>query len=109
MSVEKYESDLAAWKARHGVIQPGGIDDPEELMALEDAKRPGNCYCMGCAEEFPIAQMRLITRRDDPYLQFDDDGETQSNRPDWYIKVDQRVRMCRPCFKEKYEDDTESP
>lgn len=106
MSAKTYEEQLAAWKAKHGLTTSAGEDiDPEDMMAVDDAKRPGNCYCMGCAEEFPISAMRLITRRQDPYLQMEDDEPVESNRPDWYIKVENRVRMCAACFKEKYEDD----
>jgi hypothetical protein len=100
---DTYEQQLAAWKAKQGVPDgPGAPVDEEALMVAEDAKRKGKDYCMQCAEQFKICDMRLVTRSDDPYAQFDE--ENPSNKPDWYIQVQHRVRMCKPCFKSEHED-----
>jgi hypothetical protein len=99
-----YEQDIAAWKAKHG-ITPASLDapDPEELMVVADAKRPGKDYCVHCAERFKIADMRLISRSDDPYIQCDE--EPLNDRQPWHIPVQHRCRACKPCFKEHYETD----
>lgn len=100
---DSYEEKLAAWKARQGLpFDATGEVDHVALMVAEDAKRKGKDYCGHCAEPFAIADMRLVTRKDDPYIQYDEDEP--SNRPDWYIQVQHRVRMCKPCFKHEYED-----
>lgn len=99
---DSYDAQMAAWKAKHGITS-GAADevDHEALMVAEDAKRKGTCYCMNCGEKFNISDMRLVTRSDDPYLQFEDDSEPVEGR-EWYIKVEHRVRMCRPCFAEEH-------
>lgn len=102
--MDAYEQQLAEWKAKHGVTTPTGDEiDPEDVMVAEDAKRPGKDYCGHCAAQFRIADMRLITRRDDPYIQYDEDEP--SNKPDYWIAVKHRVRACKPCFKEHYESE----
>lgn len=106
---DSYDAQMAAWKAKHGVTS-GVADevDHEALMVAEDAKRKGKDYCIQCAEQFSICDMRLITRSDDPYAQFDDEEEPADGR-EWYIKVKLRVRMCRPCFAEEHPpEDSES-
>ncbi len=103
--MDAYEQQLAEWKAKNGVTTPAGEDiNPEDVMVADDAKRAGKDYCVHCAERFKIADMRLISRRDDPYIQFDEDGE-HSGKPDYWIAVQHRCRACKPCFKEHYEED----
>lgn len=75
-----------------------GEPDADALMIAEDAKRPGKDYCQGCADEFPISEMRLITRATDPYRQFDSDEEEP-------FSEENRVRMCKACFAREYESD----
>lgn len=105
--MDPYEQQLAQWKAKHGVTTPAGEDiDPEDVMAAGDAKRPGKDYCVHCAEQFAIADMRLITRSQDPYIQYDGD-EPSDRHPDYWIAVKHRCRACKPCFKEHYETDRE--
>lgn len=102
---DDYDAKMAAWKAARGITS-GVADevDHEALMVAEDAKRTGKDYCIHCGERFRISDMRLITRSDDPYSQFDDEEEPQAGR-EWYIKVKLRVRMCKPCFKSEHEEE----
>jgi len=97
-TVDDYDAKLAAWKAAHGIpAEAQELPDDEQVMMAEDAQSPGKDYCMGCAERFPIREMRVIT---DPHMQFDDRPE----RAGRYIPKKYRVRMCLPCFNEKYEE-----
>jgi hypothetical protein len=97
MSADPYEDRLAAWKAKHGIpAEAQALPDIEQVMIAEDANVPGRDYCMGCADKFPIRDMRLVT---DPYCQFDDWEQTE----DGYIPKKYRVRMCKPCFAKSYE------
>lgn len=107
MSADDYEQRLAAWKAKmgfpEGTAGDAGEIDGETLMIAQDAKRKGRDYCGRCTERFKICDMRLITRKDDPYIQMD---ESESpGKPDWWIAVGERVRMCKPCFKIEYESE----
>jgi len=100
-AADQYEAQLADWKAKHGIAaEDQERPDTEQVMIAEDAQAPGKDYCMGCAEKFPIREMKLVT---DPHMQFDDRPE----RADGYIPKKYRVRMCAPCFKEHYEHDGE--
>lgn len=107
MSADDYEKRLADWKARMGIpatmTGDAGEIDGETLMVADDAKRKGKGYCVRCAEQFKICDMRLITRKEDPYIQMDE-SETPG-KPDWWIAIGERVRMCRPCFKIEYESE----
>lgn len=87
---------LEAWKLRHGIDPKRDVNQDELLMSVEESRAKGKSWCFGCDKHMPIRDMKLITRRDDPYLQYDE-GETD------YIKKDCRVRMCPPCYKENYE------
>ncbi len=103
--MDAYEEQLAQWKARNGITTAEGKDiEPEDVMVADDAKRAGKDYCGRCAEQFKICDMRLVTRRDDPYIQMDDDGE-EHGKPPYWIPIKDRVRMCKPCFKTQYEDE----
>lgn len=101
MSADDYEQRLAAWKAKMGLPEgtsgDAGDIDGETLMVVQDAKRKGRDYCVNCGGQFKICHMRLVTRTDDPYIQTDE-SETPG-KPDWWIAVGERVRMCKPCFK----------
>lgn len=100
MSADKYEQELADWKARHGLTNAKGEDiTAEDIMAAEDAKSTKKDYCWRCAEEFPIKEMIVDT---DPYIQ----DEDAPQRDDDYIPAKYRVRVCKPCHK-KEEDGLE--
>ena len=71
------------------------MNQDELRMASEESQAEGKAWCFGCDKHMPIKEMKLITRRVDPYLQCDE-GETD------YIKKYFRVRMCPPCYDEKY-------
>ena len=73
-------------------------------MVVEDAKRKGKDCCVHCAEQFAIADMRLITRSQDPYIQYDDEERSESKGEHW-IAVAHRCRACKPCFTEHYESE----
>ena len=66
--------EMAAWKRKHGIT-----DNPAE---------PVN------QEHMMIREMKLITRRDNPYVQFD---ESDSD----YIAEEYRVRMCPECHAKR--------
>ena len=102
--MDAYEKQLAEWKAKHGVVTPAGTDlDPEDVMVADDAKRAGKDYCVHCAEQFAIADMRLIARSVDPYIQYDDDEPQRG--PDYWIPVKHRCRACKPCYAKHYESE----
>lgn len=91
-----YQTQLAQWKAKHG-LDPKVEQNADELrMAAEDSASKKRSWCFGCDKEMPVREMKLITRRIDAYVQFDE-GQTE------YIAPDCRVRMCPDCFKEHYE------
>lgn len=90
-----YEQEIAEWKARHGLPKEH-VNQDELLMAAEESRSKEKCWCMGCGNEMPVKEMKLVTRSIDPYLQID---ESESD----YIRADERVRMCPECFKERYE------
>jgi hypothetical protein len=92
---DQYESDLAAWKVRHGIDPTRPVNQDELLMSVEESRSKAKSWCFGCDKEMPVREMKLITRSVDPYVQIDE-GETD------YIEMDCRVRMCPPCFDEKY-------
>lgn len=92
---DEYETQLAEWKARHGVTKEAKNQD-ELLMAVEENQSKGKAWCLGCDKHMPVKDMKLITRSIDAYVQYDE-GETD------YIAKDCRVRMCPECFNEKYE------
>lgn len=91
-----YESELAAWKARHGISDSKEqVNQDELLMAAEESRAKGKCWCFGCDKHMPIREMKLITRSVDPYCQYDEaEGD--------YIPKDCRVRMCPACYEEHY-------
>ncbi len=92
----EYEKQLADWKARHGLDPKRDQNQDELLMLAEEHASKGTTWCFGCDKEMPIAQMKLITRAIDPYLQTDE-GETD------YIAKSHRTRMCPECFAERYQ------
>lgn len=98
--MSEYETELAAWKARHGLNATPDSNSSELLMASEDAKSNEDSWCMACGKQMPVKEMRIVTKRIDPYMQLDEqDVESDGD----YIREENRVRMCPPCFTEKYE------
>jgi hypothetical protein len=96
-AADKYEQELAAWKARHGLANEHGIDlTTEDIMRAEDAKNPGNDYCWVCGGEFPIRAMFVDTN---PYIY---DGNTINENG--YIAPDERHRTCKRCHDEQEEE-----
>lgn len=93
---ENNDAEIAAWKQRHGIDPAIEVNQDELRMAGEETKSKAKAWCFGCDKYMPVCEMKLLTRRVDPYVQFDE-GETD------YIVKDCRVRMCHTCFKEKYE------
>jgi hypothetical protein len=89
-----YQTRLAQWKARHG-LDPAVDQNQDELrMTAEEQASKETSWCLGCDKEMPVREMKLITRRIDPYVQYDE-GETDHIAPSF------RVRMCPQCFKEQ--------
>lgn len=85
---------LEQWKARHGLDK--AVNPHELRMAAEERASKGSAWCFQCDREMPVREMKLITRRVDPYTQCDD-GATD------YIAPSNRVRMCPSCFSERYD------
>lgn len=91
-----YDTQLAEWKKKHG-LDPSIDHNPDELrMAAEEQQSRESSWCLGCDKKMKVRDMKLITRRIDPYVQYD---ETECD----YIAKSFRVRMCPECFKERYE------
>ena len=101
--MDTYEQKLAEWMARHGVgreVIPGTIEaaDAEDMARrVADKKRKGEDYCVVCGEgPQPISGMELITRRDDPYIQPEEDDK------DEFGNADTSVRACPKCWAVEY-------
>lgn len=93
---EEYEAKLAAWKEKHGINSKCDVNAEELSMLAEDKASKKKAYCAGCDEHMPVPEMRIITRRVDPYYQtYDGEGD--------YIPESDRMRMCPECFKNEYE------
>jgi len=91
-----YDTKLEEWKLKHGIVPMPETSADELRMAAEEQKSSQRSWCFGCDKEMLVKEMKLITRRVDPYLQYDE-GETD------YIRKSCRVRMCQECFKEHYQ------
>lgn len=91
-----YKTQLAEWKAKHGLDARTDQNPDEARMVAEEQASAERSWCLGCDKEMLVSQMKLITRRIDPYVQTD---ETFLD----YITEWNRVRMCPDCFKECYE------
>jgi hypothetical protein len=88
---------MAEWKAKHGLDKvPDDASVEEKRMAVEENLNTGTSYCFSCGDEFPIKEMRLVTRLQDPYAQ------TWEGESD-YIPETHRHRMCKKCFDERYD------
>lgn len=105
---DDYEKRLAEWMAKHGVTRaaiPGTIEhaDAEEVaLRVADKKLKGEDYCVICGNgPQPISGMELITRRDDPYIQPEEDDK------DEFGNADTRVRACPKCWAVEYGDEDE--
>lgn len=95
--MSEYDTKLAEWKSKHGLVPMPDTSQDELRMAAEDQSSKRKSWCFGCDKELPVREMRLITRAIDAYLQHDEGGEGD------YISKDCRVYMCPACFKEHYE------
>jgi hypothetical protein len=98
---EQYDAALNAWKLKHGYANTtaDASDNGIFEQVAADRQRKGDSYCVLCSKgPQPISGMRLITRAEDPYMQFDNDPADDD-------KEENRVRACPECFKEKYEHD----
>lgn len=93
-----YETELAEWKAKHGISEIAESNPDEMRMTAEERISTKNAWCLGCDKLMPVREMKLITRRIDPYVQIEDG-------PSDYIHRSNRVRMCPACFKSEHEDD----
>lgn len=91
-----YETQLAEWKAKHGLDPKAETNQDELAMAAEEQASKKESWCLGCDKQMPVPQMKLITRAIDAYVQID---ESEGD----YIAKDNRVRMCPECFRERYE------
>lgn len=109
---DDYEKRLAEWMAKHGVgreVIAGTIEhaDAEEMaLRVADKKLKGEDYCVICGHgPQPISGMELITRRDDPYIQPEDDSD--EDEEDRLPEVETRVRACPECWAVEYGDEDE--
>lgn len=91
-----YQKQLDQWKAQHGLDPKTDLEPDEIRMAEEEQASRKSSWCFGCDREMPVREMKLITRRIDPYVQYDEGGYTD------YIAPSYRVRMCLDCFKDRY-------
>lgn len=105
---DDYEKRLAEWMARQGVgreVIAGTVEhgDAEEMaQRVADKKRKGDDYCVICGHgPQPISGMELITRRDDPYIQPEEDDK------DEFGNADTSVRACPKCWAIEYGDEDE--
>ena len=97
--MSEHETAMAAWKAKHGIDAATDETNHQELrMLAQEQQSKGMAWCFTCDKHMPIREMKLITRRTDPYLQIDE-GETD------YIAEENRVRMCPKCFTDDYCDE----
>lgn len=94
-SQDDYQAKLAAWKTSHGLDADIDQNADELRMAAEEQASKKTSWCLDCDKEMPVRDMKLITRRIDPYTQCDE-GETD------YIAFPNRVRMCPECFHNHY-------
>jgi hypothetical protein len=92
-----YKTRLEEWKTKHGLDPKVEQNEHELRMAAEEQASKKTSWCLNCDKDMPVREMKLITRRIDAYVQYDE-GETD------YIAPDCRVRMCPECFKERYEN-----
>lgn len=95
MSTRTDTSERDAWIARHGGNPKEEVNHAELRMVAEEKLAKGKYWCLGCDAQLPIMEMKLITRKIDPYVQIDE-GPTD------YITKNNRVRMCAKCFEEQY-------
>lgn len=109
---DDYDQKLAVWMAKHGVgreVIAGTTEhaDAEEMaLRVADKKLKGEDYCVICGHgPQPISGMELITRRDDPYIQPEDDSD--EDEEDRLPEVETRVRACPKCWAVKYGDEDE--
>lgn len=97
MKTDTTERD--AWIAKHGANPKAEVNHYELRMFAEEKLAKGKAWCLGCDRHMPITEMKLVTRKIDPYVQIDE-GPTD------YITKNNRVRMCGKCFEEQYPDST---
>lgn len=95
--MSEYDEQLKAWKAKNGFVDVDETNPDEVRMAAQEQASKKKAWCFECDKHMPVREMRLITRKIDPYTQTDE-GPTD------YIAESNRVRMCPECFKERYED-----
>ena len=102
MKSEDYETQLAAWKTKHGFRDLDPSAEEDEMLRAADKALKGEDYCVICGNgPQKIAEMCLITRRDDPYIQPEESDEDENVQPD------NRVRACPKCWAIEYGDEDE--
>lgn len=69
--------------------------DPQ-VMAIRLGQLSKSSLCIWCGAPFDVKDMRVITRRDDPYIQMD---ESEAD----YIPEHNRIHCCQECYKDTYE------
>ena len=92
--MSEYDEQLMAWKAKHGITGKER-NHAEIAMHAEQQISPDKSWCFMCDKHLPVRELKLITRRLDPYCQTHDG-------PDEYIPKRHRVYMCPDCFKEHH-------
>lgn len=91
--------EMAEWKRKHGISDTSAPTDQqsaEARMAEEDKVSTQKHDCIWCGAPFDVKDMRVITRRDDPYIQID---ESEAD----YIPEHNRIHCCQECYKDTYE------
>jgi len=102
-SASDYQAQLAAWKAKQGVPDPGSEHSVAELkMFAEEKMDEAKSWCIFCDVKLPVREMRLITVTTDPYTQTISNETTRGG----YIPNRHRVRACPKCFHEHYEQES---
>lgn len=89
--------EMAEWKRRYGFSPTESVNHDELRMFAQEAKSRAKSWCFGCDKRMRVCEMKLITRRLNPYVQIDE-GETD------YIATPNRIRMCPECFKREHEE-----
>lgn len=94
-----YERKLEHWKKERGLLSKLDLRGHTGIYQSVDKLTEGDAYCILCGGgPFKIADLMMITRSIDPYVQDEEATLDAAGEPD----PKHRVRACQPCFEEHY-------